>query len=279
MVDRSHTTEPLNIGKGLKIMKMTIRILLIGFLGFFGCSDGDDRAGTYTGQPSPITPYGRKCVKTITFEWTAVPGATEYCIWVQDLFETDIIKRTYTSEEAGCSADELTCSVTTGPESITQAVWQAQACNGNECGLWSDPLDFSISCGMIIGPRFIDNGDGTVTDTQSNFMWFKDANSAGTMVQNEAADYCFESDLGGHTNWALPFLYQFRTLFDTYDPDPPIAWSERPFVNILTSEYWAGQQYFGCCFYTLRIWHPVWWSSLRMDLGNLGVWCVRHYRY
>jgi len=217
-------------------MKMTIRILLIGFLGFFGCSDGDDRAGTYTGQPSPITPYGRKCVKTITFEWTAVPGATEYCIWVQDLFETDIIKRTYTSEEAGCSADELTCSVTTGPESITQAVWQAQACTENECGPWSVQLDFSIMC--MMGQRFIDNGDGTVKDAETGCMWTKSAGVGGQIRQDTAWSHCRTLILAGYDDWDLPTLPQLRSLVSPHHSMPTLP-PDSPFVLDEEWQFWT----------------------------------------
>lgn len=53
------------------------------------------------------------------------------------------------------------------------------------------------------GERFVDNGDGTVTDTARQLMWQKDDN--GKEVTFEAArEYCNALRLGGHTGWRLP---------------------------------------------------------------------------
>ncbi len=51
--------------------------------------------------------------------------------------------------------------------------------------------------------RFVDNGDGTVTDTRRHLMWQKGDN--GEEVTFEAAQkYCQMLKLGGHTDWRLP---------------------------------------------------------------------------
>jgi hypothetical protein len=51
--------------------------------------------------------------------------------------------------------------------------------------------------------RFVDNGDGTVTDTRRHVMWQKDDN--GEEVPFEGAQkYCQTLKLGGYTDWRLP---------------------------------------------------------------------------
>ena len=51
--------------------------------------------------------------------------------------------------------------------------------------------------------RFIDNGDGTVTDTMRKLMWQKGDN--GNEVTFELAqEYCRNLSLGGHADWRLP---------------------------------------------------------------------------
>jgi hypothetical protein len=50
---------------------------------------------------------------------------------------------------------------------------------------------------------FVDNGDGTVTDTKRNIMWQKGDNGKEVMFE-EAQEYCRTLRLGGHTDWRLP---------------------------------------------------------------------------
>jgi hypothetical protein len=51
--------------------------------------------------------------------------------------------------------------------------------------------------------RFVNNGDGTVTDTRRQLMWQKDDN--GEEVTFEGAQkYCQTLRLGGYTDWRLP---------------------------------------------------------------------------
>ncbi len=50
---------------------------------------------------------------------------------------------------------------------------------------------------------FVDNGDGTVTDTKRNIMWQKGDNGK-EVVFEEAQEYCRTLRLGGYTDWRLP---------------------------------------------------------------------------
>ena len=51
--------------------------------------------------------------------------------------------------------------------------------------------------------RFIDNGDGTVTDTKQRIMWQKDDNGKEVTFE-DALQYCKTLRLGGYTDWRLP---------------------------------------------------------------------------
>lgn len=51
--------------------------------------------------------------------------------------------------------------------------------------------------------RFIDNGDGTITDTQRHLMWQKEDNGAPVTFE-QARDYCRKLNLAGHSDWRLP---------------------------------------------------------------------------
>jgi len=51
--------------------------------------------------------------------------------------------------------------------------------------------------------RFIDNGDGTVTDTRRKLMWQKGDNG-NEVTFEQAQEYCRNLSLGGHADWRLP---------------------------------------------------------------------------
>jgi hypothetical protein len=73
--------------------------------------------------------------------------------------------------------------------------------NGSTIALSAERGDPSLTA----TGRFVDNGDGTVTDTKRRIMWQKEDN--GKEVPFEAArDYCKNLRLGGHDDWRLPYL-------------------------------------------------------------------------
>lgn len=81
--------------------------------------------------------------------------------------------------------------------------------------------------------RFVDNGDGTVTDLESGLMWLKDANCLAeeswedAMLQvdtfNVDPDYFACADLAVHyQDWALPNRNELRSIVDHYTELPAI---------------------------------------------------------
>jgi hypothetical protein len=51
--------------------------------------------------------------------------------------------------------------------------------------------------------RFVDNGDGTVTDRRRKLMWQKGDNGKEVSFA-QAQQYCKNLRLGGHADWRLP---------------------------------------------------------------------------
>ncbi len=61
--------------------------------------------------------------------------------------------------------------------------------------------------------RFIDNGNGTVTDTRTGLMWA--ARDNGSNINwSDAKSYCKEYRGGGYTDWRMPTQNELNTLFD-----------------------------------------------------------------
>ncbi len=89
--------------------------------------------------------------------------------------------------------------------------------------------------------RFIDNQDGTVTDTCTGLMWQKDTadiNGDGTYTREQdrvtwqqALQYCESLEFAGHSDWRLPNVRELQSIVDygRYGPsiDPVFSvWAE-----------------------------------------------------
>jgi hypothetical protein len=63
--------------------------------------------------------------------------------------------------------------------------------------------------------RFIDNGDGTVTDTQTHLMWAA-ADNMGDISWHAAKIYCENPPIAGYryTDWRMPTIEELRMLYD-----------------------------------------------------------------
>jgi len=249
-------------------MKTITGILLVGFLGFLGCSDSDD--GTTTvGEAIPVAPFGIIETPSPTYEWTPVQYATRYRLVVQDANEaatiqdtqeTAIIDKWYTAEEAGCDSEEGLCMVTPTAEVIGKNEFKVQACANTNCGQWSGPMNFDFTAMNV--PRFTDNGDGTVTDSKANLMWSKDANLLGGSMYMDAVQMCDEYPvygLGGYHDWRLPSMPELKSLIDTSQSDPALP-PGNPFINVQPGYYWT----------TMVCDTQGWQYVVYMDNGGVG---------
>ena len=56
---------------------------------------------------------------------------------------------------------------------------------------------------VLAAGRFVDNGDGTITDTVRKLMWQK-ADNGKAVTFDAAQEYCKDLRLGGYSDWRLP---------------------------------------------------------------------------
>jgi len=63
--------------------------------------------------------------------------------------------------------------------------------------------------------RFIDNRDGTVTDTAAHLMWAKEDNM-GDINWRQAEVYCKNPPIAGYryNNWRMPTVEELKRLYD-----------------------------------------------------------------
>jgi outer membrane protein assembly factor BamB len=106
-------------------------------------------------------------------------------------------------------------------------------------------------------PRFIDNDDGTVTDTATNLTWLKNANCYGSQTWTTALSlagnlYEGECDLWEwpEGDWRLPTKEELQGI----GTDPPATWDTEypsvtwtmpgePFINVRPGPYWSSNTY------------------------------------
>lgn len=112
------------------------------------------------------------------------------------------------------------------------------------------------------GPRFTDNGNGTVSDNLTGLMWQKDANciatcypkckfvasfpeEPGVVLWNDALDIVTGINDGtyskcgaGYNDWRLPNVRELHSLIDFRQYKPALP-SGHPFVNVQDWNYWS----------------------------------------
>jgi len=110
-------------------------------------------------------------------------------------------------------------------------------------------------------PRFIDNGNGTVTDKVSGLMWTKDVQEIPLKMNwYDGIKTCNDLVFAGYDNWRLPNVREMLSLIDfgVYDPALPDG---HPFINVKPSDsYWSSTTSLP---HTAQAWH--------MDMTNGSV--------
>jgi len=83
--------------------------------------------------------------------------------------------------------------------------------------------------------NFVDNGDGTVTDTKTGLMWQQD--EAGAMSFEDALTYSEDLQLADHSDWRLPNRNELQSLLDYSKNNPAI--DTVAFPGAMSSYYWS----------------------------------------
>lgn len=89
---------------------------------------------------------------------------------------------------------------------------------------------------LSFAAAYIDNKDGTVTDTQHGLMWQK-SDDGVERVWEDANKYCEDLKLAGYTDWRLPSINLLEGLIETSNsPTAPAVFSVKP------SYYWSASE-------------------------------------
>ena len=98
-----------------------------------------------------------------------------------------------------------------------------------------------------ITSRFIDNKDGTITDSKTGFIWVKNPHTdlpekfKSEMKYQQAIDACKELNFAGHKDWRLPTIEELRELVDYIRRQPAIDTSIFP--DTICNWYWTSTTY------------------------------------
>lgn len=97
--------------------------------------------------------------------------------------------------------------------------------------------------------RFLDNGDGSVTDSKTGMVWLQDAaclplvdwqgalSIAKQLAEGGGMADC-PSVKGAYKDWSLPNVVELRSLID-YRTDYPALTKGHPFQRVLSAGYWT----------------------------------------
>lgn len=112
--------------------------------------------------------------------------------------------------------------------------------------------DFAAKSGVAWpSARFVDNGDGTVSDRLSGLVWLKNAGcfsptswaAALTAANQLASGACGLSDGSTAGKWRMPNVNELESLVDVARANPAVS-SAHPFANInLSNAYWSSTTY------------------------------------
>ncbi|MFC1858525.1 DUF1566 domain-containing protein [Thermodesulfobacteriota bacterium] len=123
------------------------------------------------------------------------------------------------------------------------------------------------------GPRFIDNKNGTITDTRTNLMWTKNGwrlDFFSAVTWWEAEKKCQEFKLGGFGNWRLPTIAEWKTLIDTNQQYPALI-DPNPFENIIVHmPYWSQTDFMYSSKYAYHAKRPLQAYVVTLYVGSIN---------
>jgi Protein of unknown function (DUF1566) len=127
------------------------------------------------------------------------------------------------------------------------------SCSKFDFGSWVDVpcteamcpgQDAMYAMGCPVEGRFVDNGDGTVTDKCTGLMWQKDTADTSELFQDslewcDAIDFCEQLSFAGHDDWRLPNVRELQSIVDYGRREQAI----NPAFTALSEYYWSSTSY------------------------------------
>jgi hypothetical protein len=105
-------------------------------------------------------------------------------------------------------------------------------------------------------PRFVDNGDGTITDRLSGLMWDQNGNRAGApRTWDQALSDCNILSLGGYNDWRLPNFNELESLINSGEADSATWLNAQGFSGVVGGSgnlYWSSTTFLA---HTSTAWH------------------------
>lgn len=123
--------------------------------------------------------------------------------------------------------------------------------SGTEIGCSGSGQDGEIRAGVTWpNPRFVDNGDGTLTDKLTGLMWLKDANCFGSQswftsleiiadLNIHSSSYNCIDYTATYSDWRLPNINEIESLINPEAPNPSVWLINQGFANVQYNWYWS----------------------------------------
>ena len=119
--------------------------------------------------------------------------------------------------------------------------------------------------------RFIINGDGTVTDTDTGLMWQQETDLR--MPWDDAISYCKNLALAGYADWRMPNIEELLSIVDYERINPAI--DVDAFPNTLSSDYWSSTTF---AYLSGYAWYVNFGSGYGSSHGKSNAYYVRAVR-
>ena len=128
-----------------------------------------------------------------------------------------------------------------------------------------------LCCGVSFA-AFMNNGDNTITDTNTGLMWQKEA-PGSTMNWEGPITYCENLSLAGHNDWRLPTIKELTSIVNLAKYNLTI--DTQYFLNTVLSCYWSSTTYAGS---TSPAWVINFWRGYDHDCNKSYDYSVRAVR-
>jgi hypothetical protein len=140
---------------------------------------------------------------------------------------------------------------------------------------------FAVRGGEFVTGRFVNNGNGTITDTATGLMWQQATGgpfgAPQNMIWEDAIAYCEGLSLAGRTDWRLPNRNELQSLVSYSLSYPAINTTYFPdtYCSGGAGRYWSSTTYVGS---TISAWTVDFCGGYIESITKTGTYYVRAVR-